>query len=163
MDTIEQVNEPNCISTTYRETFVPYTCQEDIRKQYTPRHQIPILRPCEGCSLHTPYHRDLRPKCVMVTSTHSLQKFSIHGKKFHPKTNIANLPKFSVFPVLHLFTLRTTAYIRTSRNNKPYLSEVNCSNTEIPQEQDIPNSTKDIKTYFIGHPDTIELLTTRFV
>ncbi|CAG8635516.1 uncharacterized protein OCT59_021312 [Rhizophagus irregularis] len=106
----EQVNEVNCISITYREHFIPHIANEDILHQHIPRCCVPILKPCEGCSKHTPYYRDLRPICVVVTATHQLYKIDVHGKSFKPKLNISNLPKNCVFPQRSLFSLRISAF-----------------------------------------------------
>lgn len=48
---------------------------------------------CKGCAAHVPYYRDLRPKCVIMTTTNQLIKFSVHSRKYKPTINTSTLLK----------------------------------------------------------------------
>lgn len=88
--------EKQSISITYREHYITYLSQHDIINHHTSRHQ-PILIPCQGCNLHTPYHRDLRPKSLQLYL--HLTKFSVHKKSYSPKIDTKHVPKNVFFPL----------------------------------------------------------------
>ncbi|CAB4430106.1 unnamed protein product [Rhizophagus irregularis] len=75
-------------SITYREHYIPHIDTDESLSTLTPRRHTPILRPCKGCRLHSPYYR---PKCVVMTCTEQLTKFSIHTKQYKPKVNMKPL------------------------------------------------------------------------
>jgi hypothetical protein len=108
--TIEQVNKPGSISVTYSTHYIPYLNPNETALNNTPRKRTPILQPCQGCYLHTPYHRDVRPKCVIITITSFLHKFKIHKPTYKPPMALPQRFKHLRFPTLSLITLSTQAY-----------------------------------------------------
>jgi hypothetical protein len=78
--TIEQVNNHDSLSITYSTHYVPHIHHTENNNNFTPQKRTAILQPCEGCNLYTPYYRNLRPKCVIMNTTHSLHTFKIFPK-----------------------------------------------------------------------------------
>jgi hypothetical protein len=68
-------------SITYSEHYIPYTNNITRESQNSSSRNTPlILIKCNGCSLHSYFPHDLRPKCVITTRTKNLSTINIHKK-----------------------------------------------------------------------------------
>jgi hypothetical protein len=118
--TIKQVNNEGSISISYIEHYIPYVHQSESSTNITPKKRTAILQPCRGCNLHTPYHRDLRPNCVIMNRTTSLYLFKIHNNRYIPPQRLTFPRKHKfVFPTTPLLTLTTKAYNLFQNNFYP--------------------------------------------
>ncbi|RIA87456.1 hypothetical protein C1645_827729, partial [Glomus cerebriforme] len=88
--TIEQRNDPFSFSLTYLEHWI-HNPPTNFSRFGTPKKYPPILTPCPGCTLHTPYHRDLRPKCVIMIPTLHLHRINIQSKDYI-QTHLRDIP-----------------------------------------------------------------------
>lgn len=93
--TIEQHNDPFSVSLAYRTHYIP-NLTADTRPELTPKKRQPALQPCPGCDKHTPYYRDLRPRCVLVSQTKALIKLHVHSSSYIPSFLTNSKKKFNI-------------------------------------------------------------------
>ncbi|CAB4431268.1 unnamed protein product [Rhizophagus irregularis] len=86
-EAIEQVNDPFALSITYRQHYIFVPLPQEVSTKVTPRITY------KGCIYHIPYHRDLRPKCVIMNNITALIKFSVHHRNFTPRVHISRSHK----------------------------------------------------------------------
>jgi ribonuclease HI len=166
--TIEQVNNEGSISITQIEHYIPYAHPNEITSNLTPRKRTAILQLCKGCNLHTPYHHDLRPKCVVMNHTSTLHKFKVHNKNYTPPQRLSIPRKHKlIFPTTPLLTLTTKAYNIFQNATYPITSHTTLthSHSHITPSLSNPNNNNSIPNnrYFLkkilqGSPDQINLL-----
>jgi ribonuclease HI len=161
--TIEQVNNHGSISISYIEHYIPHIHPNEITNNLTPRKRTAILQPCKGCSLHTPYHRDLRPKCVIMSRTTSLYLFKIHNNKYIPPHHLTFPRKHKfVFPTVPLLTLTTKAYNLFHNNHHHHSPHPNTEHTDlfplVNNHNAIPNNKYFLEKILQGSPTQINLL-----
>jgi ribonuclease HI len=166
--TIEQVNNQNSISISYIEHYIPYTHQSEITTNLTLKKRTAILQPCRDCNLYTPYHRDLRPKCVIMNRTTLLYLFKIHNNKYTPPQRLYFPRKHKfIFPTTPLLTLTTKAYNIFQNNFYPntpltssphLLSEPTYNFPILNNNNAVPNNKYFIKKILQGSSSQINLL-----
>jgi ribonuclease HI len=161
--TIEQTNNQGSISISYIEHYIPYIHPNEVSTNLTPKKRTAILQPCRGCNLHIPYHRDLRPRCVIMNRTTSLYVFKIHNNKYTPSQRLSFPRKHKfIFPTIPLLTLTTKAYnmfhndyLHHSPHSVPestsYFPIINNNNA-------IPNNKYFLKKILQGSSSQINLL-----
>jgi ribonuclease HI len=166
--TIEQVNNEGSISISYIEYYIPYIHQSECSSNITPKKRTAILQPCRGCNLHTPYHRDLRPKCVILNRTTSLYLFKIHNNKYAPPQCLSFPRKHKfVFPTTSLLTLTTKAfnlfqnnfYLNTSLTNTPHnLTQPTINHPPSNNNNAIPDNKYFLRKILQGSSSQIDQL-----
>ncbi|RIA85066.1 hypothetical protein C1645_831357 [Glomus cerebriforme] len=113
--TVEQRNDPSCQSISYIEHWI-HNPPESFSQFGTPKKYPPILTPCPGCSLHTPYHRDIRPKCIFMAPTLHLHRIKTNHQDYI-RSNFPSIPykKFVILtqPIHHLKVLIYNIYIHS--------------------------------------------------
>jgi ribonuclease HI len=161
--TIEQTNNQGFISISYIEHYIPYTHPNKISTNLTPKKRTAILQPCRGCNLHTSYHRDLRPRCVIINHTTSLYLFKIHNNKYTPPQCLSFPRKHKfIFPTTPLLTLTTKAYNIFHNNyhhHSSHLVSEPTNNFPIANNNNtIPNNKYFLKKILQGSTSQINLL-----
>jgi hypothetical protein len=152
--TIEQVNNQGSISISHIEHYIPYIHLNENSINITPKKYTAILQPCRGCSLHTPYYRDLRPKCVIMNRTTSLYLFKVHNTKYSPPSCLSFPRKHKfIFPITPLLTLTTKVYNIFQNSFYPNTSLMNLPQLHIEPTYNLSifnnnNATPDNK-YFL--------------
>jgi ribonuclease HI len=161
--TIEQVNNQGSISISYIEHYIPHIHPNEITTNLTPRKRTAILQLCRGCSLHTPYHRDLRPKCVIMSRTTSLYLFKIHNNKYTPPQRLTFPRKHKfIFPTVPLLTLTTKAYNLFHNNHHHHSLQLTTEHTDhfplVNNHNAIPNNKYFLEKILQGSSTQINLL-----
>jgi hypothetical protein len=162
--TIEQINNQGSISILYIEHYIPYSHPNKLSTNLTPKKHTAILQPCRGCNLHTPYYRDLRPRCVIMNCTSSLlYSFKIHNSKYTPPKRLSFPRKHKfIFPTTPLLTLTTKAY-NIFHNNYRHQSPHSISDSLhdfpiINNNNTVPNNKYFLKKILQGFSSQINLL-----
>jgi hypothetical protein len=77
----------------------------------SPRNTPLILIKCNGCSLHSYFPHDLRPKCVITTRTKNLSIINIHKKSSPEHKKFFNInPTPYVIATKTFFSLKHQAF-----------------------------------------------------
>ncbi|RIA96716.1 hypothetical protein C1645_754305 [Glomus cerebriforme] len=158
--TIEQRNDPFSFSMTYIEHWINNP-PPSFTRFGTPKKYPPILTTCTGCSLHTPYYRDLRPKCVIMAPTLHLHRiYTRHKDYIH--SHIPNIPykKFVILtsPIQSLKVLTYNFYIHsTGLPSQVLLSRTSLTNDLVNNPH--PNAASSfISKMLVGDVNTITRL-----
>ncbi|RIA86751.1 hypothetical protein C1645_828826 [Glomus cerebriforme] len=128
---IEIKNHIHGIPTAFIEHW-KYSPLEIDKVNTTPKQYVPIFTPCPNCRLHTYFHRDIRPKCVLEVQLHTLHRINIRDKNYRPYSSIQIPYAYYIISNNSFHTLRVTAF--------NLYSQLTSRDTPLPLSDNFPNS-----------------------